>query len=310
MSKFATCETINIRPDVGVYATYRRLSYRPWHAIAEFVDNSTQNYFDHRKELVEAFKKEGNPGKLRVEIAYDVEDNSLKVVDNANGMNTEELTRAVVLDKPPIDRSGRCEYGMGLKTAACWLGKSWTIETKRLGSDKQYTVTVDVLDLAKYHTDTVRVNERLVQRSSHFTRITIHDLYKPLKGRTFERIKDQLGSMYRNDLRTGEIEILWNGIPISFEEPTFLTEELEDGNRIWKKDVSFNVPWESEGCKLQVRGWIGIRMPGRQRDAGFALLRRGRVILGGPNEGYKPTEIFGQGNTFRSQRLAVFYHQD
>ena len=46
-----------------------------------------------------------------------------------------------------------------------------------------------------------------------------------------------------------------------------------------------------------------MRTPGSQRDAGFALLRRGRVIVGGPGEGYKPAEIFGQGNTFRSQRL-------
>jgi hypothetical protein len=274
------------------------------------VDNSTQNYYDHRKELVEAFKKEGKPGKLRVEIAYDSENNFLKVVDNANGMNLEELSRAVVLDKPPADRTGRCEYGMGLKTAACWLGKSWTIETKRLGSDKQYTVTVNVLDLAKYHTETIRVNEKPARRDNHFTRITVNDLYKPLKGRTFERIRDQLGSMYRCDLRTGEIEILWDGIPVSFEEPTFLIEELEDGKRIWKKEVSFNVHWQSEGGELRVRGWIGIRTPGRQRDAGFALLRRGRVVVGGPNEGYKPTEIFGQGNTFRSQRLVGELHLD
>jgi hypothetical protein len=56
-------------------------------------------------------------------------------------------------------------------------------------------------------------------------------------------------------------------------------------------------------AKLKASGWIGILSPGRQRDAGFALLRRGRVVVGGPDEGYKPVEIFGQGNTFRSQRL-------
>lgn len=303
MSSSVSCRTINIRPDVGVYATYRRLSYRPWYAIAEFVDNSTQNYYDHRKELLEAFRKEGNPGKLRIEIAYDIEENRLTVFDNANGMNIEELTRAVVLYKPPPDTSGRCEYGMGLKTAACWFGRSWTIETKRYGSNQQLTVTINVPDLERYHTDTIRVAEKPTQHSSHFTRITIEDLYKPLKGRTYERIRDQLGSMYRNDLRTGEVEILWNGTPISFEEPTCLVEDLDDGKREWKKRVAFNVNWESEGRQVPVKGWIGIRTPGRQRDAGFVLLRRGRVILGGPDEGYKPIEIFGQGNTFRSQRL-------
>ena len=42
---------LNIRPTSGVYATYKRLSYQPWTAIAEFVDNSTQSFYDHQEEL-------------------------------------------------------------------------------------------------------------------------------------------------------------------------------------------------------------------------------------------------------------------
>lgn len=298
---------IDIRPDVSVYATYRRLSYRPWYAIAEFVDNSTQNYYDHRNELVEAYKNEGGiPGKLLIEIAYDSEKSSLTISDNANGMNIEELARAVTLDKPPHDRSGRCEFGMGLKTAACWFGKSWEIDTTRLGSDKRYRVVVDVEDLIKSHPNTIKVDEEPAKLSSHFTRITIRGLYKPLKGRTHEKIRDQLGSMYRADLRSKEMDILWSGMPISYEEPPLLKETVPDQDqKIWKKDVSFDVPWEIEGkeLKLSVSGWVGIRMPGKQRDAGFVLMRRGRVVLGGPDEGYKPKEIFGQPNSFSHQRL-------
>ena len=59
----------------------------------------------------------------------------------------------------------------------------------------------------------------------------------------------------------------------------------------------------SERKTLQVKGWIAIRNPGSLRDAGFVLLRRGRVIIGGPERGYKPNEIFGFGNSFSSQRL-------
>ncbi|MBF8294200.1 MAG: hypothetical protein HW389_745 [Bacteroidetes bacterium] len=296
--------TIDIRPDVSVYATYRRLSYTPWYAIAEFVDNSTQNYYDHRDSLRDAYKRDGKNKKLRVEISYDSERNTLTILDNANGMNFEELTRAVILDKPPENRSGRCEYGMGLKTASCWFGTAWTIQTSRLGSDKELIVTVNVTDLVENHTNVIRVQGVAADPKSHFTRITIQGLYKPIRGRTPPRIKDQLGSMYREDIRSGEVEIIWNGEPISFQEPTFLTESLGNGAKsVWRKNVSFAVPWESEGTTLQAHGWIGIRMPGSQRDAGFALLRRGRVIIGGPGEGYKPIEVFGQGNTFRSQRL-------
>jgi len=94
MSSGSNRKTIDIRPDVGVYATYRRLSYRPWNAIAEFVDNSTQNYYDHKQELLEVYEKEDGPKKLRVEITYDNEKNTLTILDNANGMNWEELQRA------------------------------------------------------------------------------------------------------------------------------------------------------------------------------------------------------------------------
>ena len=304
MSQSGTHATINIRPAVSVYATYRRLSYRPWYAIAEFVDNSTQNYYDHRDDLLHAYQRERNPGRLRVEVSYDSDRRTLTIRDNANGMNVEELTRAVVLDRPPPDRSGRCEYGMGLKTAACWFGATWTIYTSRLGSDREFTVTVHVPHLVEQQTEELEILERPADPDSHFTVISIQGVYNPIRGRTTGRVRDQLGSMYRRDLRSGEVEILWNGEPVTFEEPRFLEEDIGGGiKNVWRKDIMLNVSWSAEGSTLKAAGWVGIRTPGSQRDAGFALLRRGRVIVGGPGEGFKPIEIFGQGNTFRSQRL-------
>src|SRR5659263_254888 len=128
--------TINIRPPVSVYETYKRLSYQPWHAIAEFVDNSTQNYYDHQHELKEAYKNEVG-SRLSIKILYVVEDNSLIISDNGNGMDFDELRRAVMLNRPPPDPSGRSEYGMGLKTAACWFGPHWRIETTKLGYEQK-----------------------------------------------------------------------------------------------------------------------------------------------------------------------------
>lgn len=296
--------TINIRPDVGVYATYQRLSYRPWYAVAEFVDNSTQNYYNFREALLRTYKSEGRNKKLRVEVGYDHERNALTIRDNANGMNREELERAVQLDRPPPDRSGRCEYGMGLKTAACWFGNSWSIRTTRLGSGEQLSVNVHVPDLVAKHTENLEVKLKPDSPKSHFTEITIENLYKPIKGRTAGRIHDQLGSMYRQDLRTKEIEIVWNGEPVSFKEHHFLEEDLDGGiHNSWRKEVKFEVPWSGHHRTLKASGWVGILNPGSQRDAGFSLLRRGRVVVGGPGEGFKPEEVFGQGNTFRSQRL-------
>ena len=300
--------TINVRPPVSIYSTYRRLSYQPWYAIAEFVDNATQNYYDHRHELQKAYKAE-HKKKCRIEINYDAEKNTLQIHDNANGMDFAELRRAVMLNSPPANPLGRCEFGMGLKTASCWFGKKWKIETKRLGAAEKYTVVVDVDEMAHQNNEMLVASCSKTEPSEHFTTITIEDLYKPIKGRTAGRIKDQLSSMYRLDLNSGGVEIFWNGVNLEFPEPPILEEKRPDGSKtIWKKEILFNVPWEVEHATLPVKGWIGIRIPGSQRDAGFVLFRRGRVIIGGPERGYKPEEIFGQGNTFRSQRLIGELH--
>jgi hypothetical protein len=37
--------------------SFRRLSYTAWHALAEFVDNSTQSYFNNKSQLDAEYKK-------------------------------------------------------------------------------------------------------------------------------------------------------------------------------------------------------------------------------------------------------------
>lgn len=293
---------IPIRPTSSIYATYRRLSYKPWFAVAEFVDNSTQSYFNNSELLKEVFKKEGID-QLQIEINYDPVENTLEIVDNAYGMEHADFFRAVILDSPPPNRSGRSEYGMGLKTAACWFGAKWTVESTQLGSTKIYSATIDVRQLAESRADSITGFTTPTSTSTHFTKVKIYDLYHPLRSSTVTRIKEQLGSMYRQDIRSKEIIFRWNGTPITFEEQPILVTTNNEGTKVWKQEVEFTVPWEEVGISLPVRGWIGIRKVGKQRDAGFVLLRRGRVIQGGPGEGYRPAEVFGAPNMFRSQRL-------
>ena len=136
---------------IGVEAitSYKRLSYTPWHAIAEFVDNSTQAYFDNKKLLDAAYEAEGERGLL-VSIAYDRDDKQgfLRISDNSIGMSERELEYAMKVAFPPKNPYGRSRYGMGLKTAACWIGNIWTIRTKKLGETEEHIVTVDVNKIA------------------------------------------------------------------------------------------------------------------------------------------------------------------
>src|SRR5438874_7256038 len=74
--------------------SYQRLSYTPWHAIAEFVDNSTQSYLDNQAVLDEQFAKDGE--HFEVSIAYEANQDAgmLRVSDNAMGMSYADLVRA------------------------------------------------------------------------------------------------------------------------------------------------------------------------------------------------------------------------
>ena len=83
--------------ELGVEAirSYKRLPYTAWHALAEFVDNSTQSYINNR-ELLDA-RLEGGGGQFEVSISYDRQMGLLRIADNAMGMSFDELEYALRL---------------------------------------------------------------------------------------------------------------------------------------------------------------------------------------------------------------------
>ncbi len=291
---------LNIRPTTSVYATYKNIKYDPWTAIAEFVDNSTQSYYDNEQKL----KDTKYWKNLSVEIDYGKDKNGeeyLEIRDNAYGMDYNDFKRAIVLDSPP-KRYSRSEFGMGLKTAACWFGKKWSVETTEYGSNIKYKTEVDVEALRKYKYEEILVEEEQCKAKEHYTIVRIWDLNRKLRGRQIGKTKDQLRGMYRVDLRSGEIKIYYNGDSLSYEDPKILTEDLPDGSKkTWKKNISLTIP--HEGKDYHVDGFIAIREEGSTSAAGFTLIRRGRVIVGGYENAYRPEEIFEKTNSFVYQRL-------
>src|SRR5438552_18782958 len=102
---------IQLQLGLDVIRSYKRLSYTPWHAIAEFVDNSSQSYFNHRGALDEALKRE--EAGLEVSIVYDRDDGGfLRIADNAMGMSGVELAYALHVGARPDIISGRSAFGM------------------------------------------------------------------------------------------------------------------------------------------------------------------------------------------------------
>ena len=286
----------------GSVRSYKRLNYTPWHALAEFVDNSTQAFVDNHDALAPVLAKEGR--LLEVIIEYSSEAGTIIISDNSIGMDDEVLDRAMTVGEPPPDPTGRSQYGMGMKTAACWLGDHWIVRTTRLGSSIEYTVTVDVESVAGGDMN-LPTAEADVDASEHYTVITISELNVSFLGRRVAKIRDYLASMYREDLRRGQLRLQWQGEDLRWDEvgDQFLVDP--DGNE-YRRDVSTSVNDKA------VEGWVGVLASGGRSQAGFSIFHSGRMVRGFP-QSWRPEEIFGQeegSNNLINQRIVGEFHLD
>lgn len=293
--------SLQLRIGPEAITSYKRLAYTPWHAIAEFVDNSTQSYFDNEQKLREAFAVEGNG--LEISIVYDRDQQILRVVDNAMGMSYDEMERALHVAMPPQNTKGRCKYGMGLKTAACWLGNEWEVKTKKLGEPIGHSVVVEVEKIARGEAD-VQYSQILGKGlNNHFTIVEIRMHNRPFHGRTLGRIKKFLRSMYREDFRKKLLLLSWDGTPLTWEDAAdqFLTDR---SGMPYRKDFAFTVDGKA------VSGWVGILAHGSRVEAGFSIIHCGRVVKGWPDS-WRPETLYGQyqgSNDLVNQRLIGEIH--
>ena len=197
--------TLEIRFGHENFANYKRLAYKWWYALAEFVDNSTQSYSDNAGVLASAYRREGE----RFSVTISTDRDFIRVSDNAMGMDLDDLERAMVVGVPPKNTSGRSRYGLGMKTAACWIGDEWKIVTTKLGSSVEYTVDIDVSEIVKGNV-APPIGNRDVPESDHYTVIEITGHHRPLRGRTIAKVKEYLQSIYRIDISLGTMVLRYN----------------------------------------------------------------------------------------------------
>lgn len=281
---------------------YSRLSYTMWFALAEFVDNSTQSRLNYDSIIDKVLEQEGQP--LTVNIVHDRQDRSIIITDNSIGMTRDDLVAALKIAEPTPDSKGRSKYGMGLKTAACWIGADWTVSTCEWGSGEEWTAWVDVNEIANRGAK-VPLTQLAVDKDLHYTKITIRKLRRVIQARSEDTIKTYLGSMYMFDLRPDQqgrvaLKLTYNGEEIL--PPTESDWDTDPSGNLMKREL----PALNLGDKT-VTGWIGVLRKGGRKFGGFSIFQNKRQIQGFPSA-WKPKSIFGGvddegGNNLIAQRL-------
>jgi hypothetical protein len=288
---------------------YSRLSYTMWFALAEFVDNSTQSRLNYDSLVDEILKNEGQP--LTVSIVHNRQTKEIIIEDNSIGMTKDDLVAALRIAIPTPDSKGRSKYGMGMKTAACWIGSKWSVTTCEWGSGEEWTATVDV-DAIANHNAKVPLTTRTVDKDHHYTRVTISGLRRVIQKRSEETIKIYLGSMYMFDLRPDDkgkvaLKLTYNGEEVT--PPQESDWDTDPAGTVMKRDLT-----ELTIDGKTIKGWIGVLRKGGRKFGGFSLFQNGRQIQGFPNA-WKPKSIFGGvddegANNLVAQRLTGILQLD
>lgn len=324
-SSRATDFDVDIRPDAAALRMFRSLSFTPWYALGEFVDNSISSYFQNRKQLERTYGKDYT---CDVRIAFDDRVGRLVVEDNAAGIARSEIRRALRTGEPPPDTSvGLNLHGVGMKAAAFWWGRHLTIETWPLGDPHGWKVEIDLGEAGTQPQATATVHQ-IRGRKHAGTRITVDGLWQnaPVASKTKATIAAYLPSIYRKFISVADaqaavalavdgshpVRLFLDGHQLSFEPPKLLKAPFwptPDGParraraRLWRKDISVRLT-----SGKQIDGWVGILETMSRELSGFTLHYRGKGIGGvtplhakDSNSGFRPRPIFGQAGSYRSQ---------
>lgn len=298
---------IEIRPEVTMLSVLRHLNYKAWFAMAEFIDNAIQSSMANSDQL---HALHGGIYQLKVDIRIDTTGvGQIVITDNAAGISENDFPRAFRAAQIPNDRTGLSEFGMGMKSAACWFAEKWSVRTKAINETIERTIHFDIQNIVENRVDILNVEARKVDPDAHYTVVSLRGLHHIPQGRTLGKIREHLASIYRVFLRDGRLSLYLNGSPLVPEAPAVLNAVTftspgvkahgDDAAPVeWRKQIDLDF-----GEGQRVKGFAALRETGSTPLAGFALFRRDRLIEGSYDNTYRPGYIFKRSNSYPYQRL-------
>jgi hypothetical protein len=298
---------VSISPGVGVYGMFPSFNYKPWLALGEFLDNSISSYQQSQK-ILEALH--GPDFQLRILIDYDPKSGTLEIRDNAAGIDKKRFAGAFALAKPPDDLRFISRYGVGMKAAACWFARDWSVRSTAIGEEIERCLNWSTSSITEGETESLTPELRAVAKTDHYTVVTLKNLIHPPSGpKTVAKIKTYLPNIYRKFIEEDKIEIFWNGQPLKVEQPTVLCAppqwDLSQPEQYWDEEFELLIP---DGRTIKGRAFLLQKM--RRSYTALNLFWHNRLILGNVGENHRPVELFGAGNSFETGRLCVELFMD
>lgn len=290
---------VSIRPEVTMLSVLKHIEYETWFALAEFIDNSIDSYLKN-EEILKQTEKDNFMLEVKVEI--NEPENRITIRDNAGGIGEADYSRAFRAAEVPPDNSGLSEFGMGMKSAACWFADNWCVTSTTIGETQLKKVSFDMKKIFEDKLEELDVEITPCDEKHHYTIVELFDVNRMPRRKGVGKVKNHLRSIYREFIRKGILKLTLNNEELKFDNPNILNVPQYDKPNgepiLWRKEINFEIEEN-----LSVHGFVAIREKASTSEAGFALFRRGRVIEGSFDNGFRPDFIFGAPNSYRFQRV-------
>jgi anti-sigma regulatory factor (Ser/Thr protein kinase) len=318
-------EKIDVSPEMSMYRILSSQNYDISFALAEFIDNAIQAFYDQQPitptgEILEITLRFYSTDYHKSDLK-----NSIIIEDKGYGIDISSLTNAF---QPATQQKqgGLSEFGIGMKSAAVWFANKWIVDTFPRELKKGLSFQFDLDELLKNKQNEVSLsnNDDIKQG----TKITLCNLRKPIKDEQYKQICNDLTELYQLYTAgddsfvsiTAYFDDMLTELNYNYKtSETLVAEKYLTHNKTRyavgsEKEWYVNIDFEYEDHdknKSHITGFIKLLSEGSYtKNPGLILFRHKRVIQGLRKAPYVPIRLFQTSNKYASQRVYGQLHLD